>query len=525
MALTGTLSLLIALALGPLITWQLSLRLSALLAVIVCYYLGVLWALSKGKYHPAIAWINVLLETSIPLMVLATDNSVRGPVYALNAPPLAVWSALIMFSVLRASRSLSAAAGILAGIEYLTFYFLVLYPHLPPDAPLSVQPAFIATRAFFLVSSGAAGAVLAHHLLRKAEQALQAVRAADLLSKYFLHEQLGAGGMAEVFRATYSPEGGFEKVVAIKRVLAKYSSDPHFTEMFKREAHICSRLIHPNIVQVTDVGRFDGNYVLAMEYIDGPSLRELLKARAGAPLPLSACTYVAAELASSLAYLHQRTDEQGQPLKLVHRDVNPPNVLLSRIGEVKLGDFGVAHAANRTDKPGAIVGKPTYLSPEQIKSVPIDGRADLFTLGLTLFEMLTGERALKGNSNFELMESVFKPFPPPSSLRPDVPPELDKLVLELLAVDPLKRPVSGTEVRARLMALTGTTAPYPNGEAALVHLVEEMRSAHHEDVLTAVNRDMAVDSQHDPVTQASHPSEIEIDIDTKTTPPPLLKSK
>ena len=380
-----------------------------------------------------------------------------------------------MFSVLRAEVGLCLAAGAVAAGEYLFFYAVVLYPRLPPNSPVTVSPPFIAVRAALLFCAGLGGAVLARHLVNKAQQALHAVRAADLLSKYFLHEKLGEGGMAEVFRATYSPEGGFEKEVAVKRVLPAYSSNADFTELFKREAQICSLLAHPNIVQVSDIGKFDGRYVLAMEFIDGLSLEKLLRHRRS-PLPLAAVTYLGVELANALDYLHRRVDPRGVELHLVHRDVNPPNILLSRIGEVKLGDFGVARAANRAEQRVVVVGKLNYLSPEQSRCEPLDGRSDLFCLGLTLHEALTGYRVLRGTDAATLLKAVVKPVTAPSLQRPDVPPELDRLILDLCQQDAERRPRSGREVRARLSALTGPLAPYPAGQVALVRAIEEIRA-------------------------------------------------
>ena len=459
-----------AVALGPLIGWGTSGLLVAVIAPFTAYQLGVLFVIRRGRYAPWISWVNVLLECSIPCAVISVDLHQRGAAYALTSPPIAIWSALIMFSVLRANRALCVAAGAVAAVEYLIFYFDYAMPRLPADALVTLGPAMIAIRAFLLLCAGVGGAILAHHLLRKAEEALSAVRAQDLMSKYFLHESLGAGGMAEVYRATYCPEGGFERSVAVKRVRASYSDDPHFTELFRFEAQLCARLNHPNIVQVTDVGRFDGRYVLAMELIDGVPLSQLL--RAHRRLPFAAVAYLGAELAAALDYLHRRTDERGAPLGLVHRDVNPPNVLLSRIGEVKLADFGVAHAASREESNEGIVGKPSYLSPEQVRRAPLDGRADLFCLGLTLFECLTGAKVLHGSNPKEVIASVFEPVPPMRDLGVTVPPALEHLVRALLAPEPAARPATGRDVRERLMALSGDAAPYPLGHEQLASLVD-----------------------------------------------------
>ena len=167
--------------------------------------------------------------------------------------------------------------------------------------------------------------------------------AKDVLGKYLLHERIGAGGMAEVFRASYSPEGGFEKTVAVKKILPAYAGDQNFLTLFREEAALCSRLNHPNVVQVMDFGRFGETYFLAMEYIEGLSLKKVIDAhRLG--LPITAVAHLGYELLRALEYVHERTGVDGEPLSLAHRDVNPPNVLLSTVGEVKLTDFGIARA-------------------------------------------------------------------------------------------------------------------------------------------------------------------------------------
>jgi serine/threonine-protein kinase len=297
------------------------------------------------------------------------------------------------------------------------------------------------------------------------------------MGKYILHERIGAGGMAEVLRATYCPEGGFEKVVAVKRILPAFSDDPEFVTMFREEARICAMLQHPNLVQVFDVGLFEGSYFLAMEYVDGLPLHWLIRG-AGGRLPIPAVTFIGAELAAALAYIHTRTSPDGTPLHLVHRDLNPPNILISRFGEVKLTDFGVAQAAVRASvtRAGFVRGKLSYLAPEQLEQTTLDGRADLFALGLTLHEALTGEHLLTGNTYEAIRQSMKGPFAPPSRTRPDVPPELDTLLLQLLDPAPDRRPASGAAVLRGLQALPPVAAPFPTGKPLLAEAVERVRA-------------------------------------------------
>ncbi len=210
--------------------------------------------------------------------------------------------------------------------------------------------------------------------------------------RYLLQQRLGRGGMAEVFRATVDGPGGFSRPVAIKRILPEYSQDEWFTRMIADEARIVSRLAHPNIVQILDAGEVDGSWYIAFELVDGTDLFQLLQRiySRGQALPQAYACHIAAEVAAGLDHAHSRRDEHGQPLGIVHRDVSPQNVLLSWLGEVKLGDFGIARARQRTSETqaGTIKGKIYYMSPEQARGETVDHRSDLFAVGILLYETL-----------------------------------------------------------------------------------------------------------------------------------------
>jgi serine/threonine-protein kinase len=432
------------------------------------YHLALIGVLRRGWFHPAVPWINAAVQTSIILPAFVLTIREQGVAEAVQGSMQVGWMAVVAAAALKASPVISIASGLLAAAEYVG---VTLYHD---DGVLtSHQRAELFTDAAFLVLSGVAAAGIALYLVRQAQQALRAVREQDLMGKYFMHERLGSGGMAEVFRATYSPEGGFEKIVAIKRVLPEVAAAANgrlFLDMFREEARLCASLSHPNVVQVLDAGRFRGSYILAMEYVDGMSLDRVMR-RASEPLPLAAIAYVGAELAAALDYIHARVDGEGRPLCLIHRDVNPPNVMISRLGEVKLGDFGVAHAVNRASlDPERVYGKLGYLAPEQIGSagLAIDGRADLFALGLTLFEMLAGKPLYRGKQLAEVAELRLPEAELDSCPRgSELPRELVRLVTELLAQDPGHRPASGALVRSRLLALGGAAAPYPAGQQEL----------------------------------------------------------
>jgi serine/threonine-protein kinase len=449
-----------------LFRWQFQ----TLFGVGLLYVLVVRWLLGRGWFHPAIVWVNVTVEISLVNLLLAITIWINGPFFAVVPTQHFCLGALIVFTALRAIPRLSLWCGVLAAVQFLAIYTFLVRP-LPPGSALYLPLPTALGRAGFMMLGGVAGTVLSRYLISKAEAALRAAREQDLMGKYFLHEKLGSGGMAEVFRATYWPEGGFRKTVAVKRVLPSKLDTESFTRMFLEEARLCAMLTHPNVVQVLDCGRFQDRFILAMEYVEGCSLARLIKGLSG-PLPLAAVTFLGAELAAALDYIHKRVGPDGTPLGLVHRDLNPPNVLLSRIGEVKLADFGVAHvlsSGHSLDKQ-RVYGKVHYMAPEQLRGQAFDGRADLFCLGLTLYEALTGAMAIRGDSQ-QVFEKTGRLVEHPPSLFREVPPELDALVMRLLAEAPAQRPATGEEVREALLALQGSAAPYPHGQRLLAEAV------------------------------------------------------
>jgi serine/threonine-protein kinase len=279
---------------------------------------------------------------------------------------------------------------------------------------------------------------------------------------YRLMEKLGDGGMAMVYRAVVQGPEGFERPVVIKRVLPELSRDQRFVDMFLSEAKLCAQLHHPSIVQVHALGEVGGEYFLAMEYVDGIDLATALKRahELGKPMSLGVACYIASELASALSYAHGLADGNGRPLEIVHRDVNPSNLMLTKQGSVKLLDFGIAraaaHARVRSEKTrtGTLKGKISYMAPEQAEGLVVDRRADLFALGIVLYECLTLDRLFRGEDEFETLRRVreAKVFPP-SSVRPDVDPDLDAVVLKLLQRSPDARYATGDEVVAALSPL------------------------------------------------------------------------
>jgi len=466
-----------SLLLYPVIGRGLSLSLASLTGGLAVYYSLTLWALRRGHYHPVLQWVDSGITVSIPAVACVIEVFFHGPVYALTTPPALAWGALIVVCALRAGKGLAYFAASLAAVEYLLVYLLVMRPELPPEPMSTLTLPMVVLRCVFLFTYGPLTATLASTIVSKAEAALRAIREKDVMGKYFLHERLGAGGMAEVFRATYSPEGGFEKQVAVKRVLPAYADDEEFLALFRREAELGSLLIHPNIVQVLDLGRHQDTVFLAMEYVQGMPLSQLLKRLPHRRMPAAVVAYIGAEIASALAYMHSRADSNGAQLGLVHRDLNPPNILLSRIGEVKLSDFGIARAANRASLTQAetIRGKAGYMAPEQVRGDALDRRADLFALGLTLHEALVGEAVLRGTNQAQLMTAALsQELLPPSYFVPGISRALDDIIMGLLKQDRTLRTHSGEVLQQQLLALTGAEAPLPEGRRQLIELLRRI---------------------------------------------------
>lgn len=228
-----------------------------------------------------------------------------------------------------------------------------------------------------------------------------------MLGPYELVQRIATGGMAEVYLARRAGPHGFQKIVAVKRILPQMAQDPDFCAMFVDEARVCARLGHPNIVQVFDFGEHDSELYMAMEYVDGTTGARLIRAAAakGEDIPLDVCLHIALSVLRGLEYAHNARDEDGHPLHLVHRDVSPGNVLIDRSGAVKLTDFGIARAAEierRTDA-GQLKGKLGYMSPEQVTGKELDARSDLFTLGIVLAELVTIRPLFAGGTEMDVL--------------------------------------------------------------------------------------------------------------------------
>jgi len=258
--------------------------------------------------------------------------------------------------------------------------------------------------------------------------------------RYLLLDRINIGGMAEVWRAKAFGTGGFERLVAIKRILPNIAEDAEFITMFQDEAKISVQLTHANICQIYELNRIANSLYIAMEYVPGKDLRSIFdRARKkGEPPPVPLVCYVVGKLCEGLDYAHRKKDSYGRELNIVHRDVSPQNVLISFEGEVKVIDFGIAKAAGKVTKTqaGILKGKFGYMSPEQIRGLPLDRRSDVFAIGVCLYELLTGERLFVGDSDFAVLEKVRKAeVLPPSTYNRRIPEALERIVLKALSKD------------------------------------------------------------------------------------------
>ena len=271
--------------------------------------------------------------------------------------------------------------------------------------------------------------------------------------------------MAVVYRAVLRESAaGFEKHLALKRMLKELSEDPEFITRFTDEARIVSTLNHENIAQVFDFGQVDGEYFLAMELIDGVDLGTLLRACAhrGQKVPVPVAVQIAASVARGLGAAHARMDAHGRNAPVVHRDVSPQNVLVSRTGSVKIVDFGIAQAADKAirTRPGILMGKFRYMAPEQTAGDNVDVRADIFATGAVLFELLTTRPLFQGDSPAGLLRSVVsQPIEAVSAQNPDVPAELDRIAARCLARPRDERYPDGSALARDLEALLHRMAP------------------------------------------------------------------
>ncbi|HET6344165.1 MAG TPA: serine/threonine-protein kinase, partial [Myxococcota bacterium] len=277
----------------------------------------------------------------------------------------------------------------------------------------------------------------------------------ERFGNYEILRRLAAGGMAEVLLAKHTSLGGFERLVCLKRILPHLSAQEDFLKMFQDEARIAANLVHPNIAQIYDIAQEGEHYYIAMEYVRGEDVRRVYnqEVNRGHTIPPHIAAQVIMGAAAGLDYAHRQTALDGTPLGIVHRDVSPQNIIVTYDGHAKLIDFGVAKAAGKLNqtRSGVLKGKYSYMSPEQASGDPVDGRTDVFALGIVLYEVTTGTRLFKRENELETLHAVIAcNVKAPSSIVPGYDQELETIVLRALAYDADNRYATAGELEGDL---------------------------------------------------------------------------
>jgi tRNA A-37 threonylcarbamoyl transferase component Bud32 len=312
---------------------------------------------------------------------------------------------------------------------------------------------------FLFVSAAAtAGSIfLLERSLEKRKLAREkAMAGMTRIGPYLLTRKIAQGGMAELYLADYLREDGFRKTVAVKKVLPHLADNRDFIDMFIREARLAALLQHPNVVQIADFGKIQNAYFIAMEFVEGKNLAEIMGfLKKGLPVDLA--VHIILQVSSGLQYSHARKDDKtGTPLNIIHRDISPQNILISLNGEVKLSDFGISKATSEPSltQAGVIKGKLSYLSPEQAMGQTVNHQVDIYALGLVFYEILSGSRLYRFANDIEAIGTIPKmTIPPIITRRPDIPQGLDEIVMKCLEKSPLKRYQNAQELHDDLLNL------------------------------------------------------------------------
>jgi serine/threonine protein kinase len=330
-----------------------------------------------------------------------------------------------------------------------------------------------------------------------AERESSPLTGAQPFGKYYLLDRIGAGGMAEVFRAVVIGIEGFQRTLVIKRMLPQLSQDGAFVRMFIDEAKLSGLLSHPNVVQIFEFGKVDESFFIAMEHVDGKTLSAVQAklAELDRRPPVAACLEIARQVCSGLQYAHSLQSPTGQPLGVVHRDISPANLMLSFHGGVKILDFGIARVAEELrdaqTQVGTVKGKVAYMAPEQIRLERVDGRCDIFALGIVLHETLTGRRLFRATAGYSAAHMVLESvIPTPSSLNPAVPAEVDQIVMRALERNPSARYQTALEMGEEIERVLFELRASPHEPEKLLRSLFPQPASHSAEAMLSATRSL-----------------------------------
>ncbi len=449
------------------------------IGVTVVVWFGIVGALIRRRRLPAwLSWATFVFENLFPWIVLFQILGHLGAHGAMKTwGPVLLFSGIQGLSILELRPLRSLLGGVIGAVAVVVVATIAGGTLEAREAAGWAGP-HLAVRAGGLLLSGLLSSFIAIGLRQAFGRSVRVARARDLFGKYVVGTEIARGGMGVVHRARYCPEGGFERDVALKLVHGHLAKDPKFVDAFRREAALQARLVHPNIVQVFDVGSVDGAWFFAMELVDGLDLATLLRtvAERQTTLPLPILTFIARELLRGLVHAHdEAVDADGRPLRIIHRDLAPQNVLVSKAGQVKIGDFGVARAlGDHESTVTRAAGHRGHIAPEHADGRPIDQRSDLFCLGVLLWELCTTRRLFARDSDVATLAALMiEPAPPPSSVHPSMAP-LDLFLARALEKDPDARFNSASDMLAALDDLVVATDVGVADAAALGALVRDL---------------------------------------------------
>lgn len=449
----------------------------ALLSLIGSLWFTVQLRLLASKHAEVAIRIGAIVEVITPAAFLVAIAQTRGAGHALGSyvPPL-LFAAVMCAGVARLRSSTNLFFGTFNGVAFIVLYFALLRDELTPEEatqPL-LSPGMQWIRATSFVAGGGLAYMVTEALRRAIGRAERNVRSHDLFGKYRLGPRIGAGGMGVVHSAVYCPEGGFERIVAVKLLHEHLAEKPSFILAFREEAELSARLVHPNIVQVLDFGRFGGAYFLAMEHVEGLTLSALEKRthRSRRRMEPEVVAWIGQQLLAGLAFSHaQARDAEGKLLHVVHRDLCPSNVLVSISGEVKISDFGVAKALRDAtfSETKTIAGHAGYMAPEQVRAEPIDERCDLFAVGVVLWELLAAEPLFRrGTEGLTVMALLNHEVPRLADKRSGLPEAWEAFFDRALADKRIDRFESAAEMSAELGRIVDPARSFQDELAKLV---------------------------------------------------------